>query len=64
MTTYRHRLTVVAFALVAAGLSACASDPTSPLERERVSADTDTTKRTPTLPWTNVTSATPTLPWN
>lgn len=64
MTTYRHRLTIAAFALVAVGLSACASDPTSPLDRERVSADTDTTKRAPTIPWTNVTTAAPTIPWN
>ena len=61
MTMLRPRTTVAALMLLAAGLSACASDPTSPLARD-VSLDSDTTKRVPTIPWANVT-AVPTIPW-
>lgn len=68
MTSLRHRMTVVALVLFAAGLSACASDPTSPLDassKERLSADVDTTKRVPTIPWFDVQSTTvPTIPWH
>lgn len=78
MTTLRHRSTFAALAILAAGLSACANDASSPLEptgRDRVSAAVDSAARTPTLPWNSVksattapsadvTSATPTLPWN
>lgn len=65
MTTLRHRMTVAALVLLAAGLSACATDPTSPLDTERVSADTDTTGRAPTIPWFDVqTNAAPTIPWH
>ena len=61
MTTLRHRTTVAALMLLAAGLSACASDPTSPLAPD-VSLDGDTITRAPTIPWANVTAA-PTIPW-
>lgn len=68
MTTLRPRMTVAALLLLAAGLSACASDPTSPLtpnQEQKVNATVDSTGRAPTLPWNSVQSATaPTLPWN
>jgi hypothetical protein len=66
MTTLRHRTTIAALTLLIAGLSACANDPTSPLNDEpKVSADVDSLKRKePTLPWFNVQKAEePTLPW-
>ena len=66
MTTFRHRMTVAALTLLAAGLTACANDPTSPIEptaKQRVSADVDTTHKTPTIPWTDVVNGTPTIPW-
>ena len=66
MTTIRHRMTVASLALLAAGLSACANDPTSPLEptaKQRVSADVDTSKKVPTIPWFDVTTV-PTIPWH
>jgi hypothetical protein len=69
MTTFRHRMTVAALTLLAAGLSACANDSTAPFEptdTQRVSADVDTSGRRPTLPWATVTDTTtrrPTLPW-
>jgi hypothetical protein len=59
MTSIRPRTTVVALLTLAAILSACSSTPTSPLNDEAVSADTDTTKRTPTIPWVSVRSVTP-----
>ncbi len=61
MTTFRNRMTVAALTLLTAGLSACASDASSPLEptaKQRVSADVDTTTRKPTIPWTKVGPAT------
>ena len=67
MTTIRHRMTVAALTLLAAGLSACANDPTSPLEptaKQRVSAAVDSNNKTPTIPWFDVTSSTPTIPWH
>ena len=67
MTTIRHRMTVAALTLLAAGLSACANDPTSPLEptaKQRVSAAVDSNHKTPTIPWFDVTSSTPTIPWH
>jgi hypothetical protein len=66
MTTLRHRTTIAALTLLIAGLSACANDPTSPLNDEpKVSADVDSLKRKePTLPWYSVQKAAePTLPW-
>jgi hypothetical protein len=69
MTTFRHRMTVAALTLLAAGLSACANDSTAPFEptdTQRVSADVDTSGRRPTQPWTSVTDTTgrrPTQPW-
>ena len=66
MTTFRHRMTVAALTLLAAGLSACANDPTAPFEsteKQRVSADVDSTHRVPTIPWTDVVNAVPTIPW-
>jgi hypothetical protein len=66
MTTLRPRVTVAVLVFLAAGLSACAAGPTAPLDldsRDKVSADVDTTKRTPTVPWTSVQSTTPTVPW-
>ena len=54
--------------ILAAGLSACAADPTSPLvenSEKQVSADVDTTKRVPTIPWFDVQNgAVPTVPWH
>jgi hypothetical protein len=41
MTTFRHRMLVATLAILAAGLSACASDPTSPLDHSAA----------PTIPW-------------
>jgi hypothetical protein len=65
MTTIRHRLTIAALTLAAAGLTACANTPTSPLDGvHKVSAAVDSTGRTPTLPWADVTTTTPTLPWH
>ena len=67
MTTIRHRMTVAALTLLAAGLSACANDPTSPLEptaKQRVSAAVDSTKKAPTIPWFDVTNGAPTIPWH
>lgn len=67
MTTLRPRVTVAALLLLAAGLSACAAGPTAPLDldsKNKVSADVDTTKRAPTIPWTSVqNAAAPTIPW-
>ncbi len=67
MTTLRPRVTVAALLLLAAGLSACASDPTSPLDltaERKVSASVDSSGRAPTLPWNSVQSTSaPTLPW-
>lgn len=63
MTTFRHRMLVATLAILAAGLSACASDPTSPLDQP-VSLDGDTTKKAPTIPWFDVNSAAPTIPWH
>ena len=54
----RSRATAAALILVAAGLTACAKDPMSPLE---TAADD---RKEPTLPWYNVqTAPEPTLPW-
>lgn len=78
MTTLRHRSALAALAFLAAGLSACANEASSPLEptgKDRVSAAVDSASRVPTLPWNSVksatpaltadvTSAVPTLPWN
>jgi hypothetical protein len=67
MTTFRRRTTVAALMILAAGLSACAGDPTSPLvdEQQPVSADVDTVKRVPTIPWFTVqTTTVPTIPWH
>ena len=67
MTTIRHRMTVAALTLLAAGLSACANDPTSPLEptaKERLSAAVDSTNRIPTIPWFDVAGSIPTIPWH
>jgi hypothetical protein len=68
MTTYRHRMTVAALTLLAAGLSACANGPTSPLDstsKQQVSAVVDTAKKVPTIPWFDVTNGSvPTLPWH
>ncbi|HYW49632.1 MAG TPA: hypothetical protein VE861_03450 [Gemmatimonadaceae bacterium] len=65
MPTFRTRATIaILFAAVA--FSGCGMESTSPLEptTRPVSADVDTVKRTPTLPWTKAqTSSTPTLPW-
>lgn len=66
MTTLRPRMTVAVLLFAAASLSACASDPTSPLDlvsKEKVSADVDTTRRVPTIPWTSVQGTVPTIPW-
>jgi hypothetical protein len=74
MTTLRHRTTVAALTILAATLSACANDPTSPLnadDSQRISASTDSVpRRDPTLPWYSVQKADtvqkagdPTLPW-
>ncbi len=68
MTSLRHRMTVAALVLLAAGLSACAGDPTSPLAdapTDLIAADVDSTKRIPTIPWFDVQStAIPTIPWH
>jgi len=68
MTTLRHRMIAAALLLLAAGLTGCASDPTSPLDPsagQKVSATVDSTGRAPTLPWNSVQSTSaPTLPWN
>ena len=67
MTTLRHRMTIAALTLLAAGLGACANDATAPFEptgKQRVSADVDTSKRAPTIPWADVTSGAPTIPWH
>ncbi len=60
--TIRFRTATAALLIAAAGLSACATETTSPLEP--VSATVDTTRRAPTIPWTSVNSAAPTIPWN
>lgn len=65
MTTTRFRSLGAALLVLAAGLSACANDSTSPMEPEStrpVSANVDTTKRVPTIPWANVATV-PTIPW-
>lgn len=65
MTTIRFRSLGAALLVLSAGLSACANDSTSPMEPEStraVSANVDTTKRVPTIPWTSVTTV-PTIPW-
>ncbi|MES3035219.1 MAG: hypothetical protein V4813_14575 [Gemmatimonadota bacterium] len=65
MTTFRFRSLGAALLVAAASLSACANDPTAPLESEStspVSATVDSTKRIPTVPWTSV-AAIPTIPW-
>ncbi len=65
MTTFRVRSLAAALLVVATGLSACANESTSPLEPKStrpVSADVDTTKRVPTIPWASV-STVPTIPW-
>jgi hypothetical protein len=72
MTMIRRRTTAVAFALFAAGLTACANDPTSPFDvAERTNATVDSTgRKEPTLPWYSVRRMSdstgilePTLPW-
>ena len=66
MTTFRHRMTVASLTLLAAGLSACANNPTSPLEptaKQRLSAAVDTSRKVPTIPWAEVTTV-PTIPWH
>jgi hypothetical protein len=67
MTTFRHRMTVASLTLLAASLTACANDSTAPFEptaKQRVSADVDTSKRAPTIPWFDVNSSAPTIPWH
>ena len=67
MTTIRFRSIGAALLVSAAGLSACSSDSRSPLEptsTRPVSADVDSTKRVPTIPWNSVKSSVPTIPWN
>jgi hypothetical protein len=66
MTTFRHRLTVAALTTLAAGLAACANDPTAPVDsaaKQRVSAVVDTSHKVPTIPWADVTTV-PTIPWH
>ena len=66
MTKFRHHMTVAALTLLTAGLSACANDSTAPFEptaKQRVSADVDTSKKVPTVPWYDVNSSQPTVPW-
>ncbi len=65
MTTFRHRMTVASLALLAAGLSACANDPTAPLDsKQRLSAAVDSAAKSPTIPWFDVTNGSPTIPWH
>jgi hypothetical protein len=67
MTTFRHRMTVAALTLLAAGLTACANASTAPFEptdTQRVSATVDTTKKVPTVPWFDVNTTVPTIPWH
>jgi hypothetical protein len=61
MTMIRRRTTAVAFALFAAGLTACANEPTLPWYSVRRMSDS-TGILEPTLPWYRKT-AEPTLPW-
>jgi hypothetical protein len=67
MTTLRHRMTVAALTLLAAGLTACANGPTAPLDptdAKHVSAAVDTAGKAPTIPWADVTTTAPTIPWH
>lgn len=60
--TLRFRSAAAALLLASAGLSACATETTSPLEPVSVTT-VDTTRRAPTIPWTSANSAAPTIPW-